>query len=75
MSKTQEAKDAQGWRKTPASCGNCTHFESESVIKEYERWNGVKIGWVEEKKMRCGIGGFKVGKMNVCDRFERKEAV
>lgn len=64
MSKQTEAKINQGFRKTPYTCSNCAHFSSQSSTNTY--------GWVGEKQLRCLIGGFKVGKTNVCNKHELK---
>lgn len=68
MSKQSGAKFAQGYRNDPNCCQRCEHFSKTVVEKTYEAYGGLKT-WTEDKNMRCGIGGFAVKKMAVCDRF------
>lgn len=70
---TRRAKQEQGYRETPDTCGNCAHYQSEVVEKTYDTWDGVHHVWTEEKKKRCSIGGFPVKKTATCDRYLRKE--
>lgn len=65
-SKIEQAKQQQGWQKTPKTCVNCKHFSSEK-----QDIKGVYGNYTEEKNLRCTIGGFKVGKSNVCDLHEK----
>lgn len=69
MSKQNESKAAQNYRKTPNCCNNCTHFRKEVVETSYKSWDGLRT-LSEDKRLRCGIGGFAVSKMAVCDKFE-----
>jgi len=64
-----KAKEVQGYdpKPEPAVCSKCKHFTSERT---------ERIGWdsrtyVDEKKLRCGIGGFAIKKMGSCNLFER----
>jgi hypothetical protein len=63
MSRVQDKKDAQGFRAPGHSpvCTNCEHFTSDKV----------KSSWgnhYDEKKLRCGVGGFAVKRTTSCDR-------
>lgn len=66
-SKQEQAKQDQGYRKEPNHCSNCKHFEFE-----VEKRAGYYGSYEEKKKLRCGIGGFKVNQNAVCDRWEKK---
>lgn len=69
MSKQSEAKAAQNYRRELDKCEGCAHFQKE--FEEYpDYWDKSKT-WTKDKNLRCGIGGFKVHKTAVCDRFER----
>lgn len=59
MSKQSEAKYIQGYTKTPKTCSNCESFRSKKLETQY--------GWIDEKEMRCNLGGFKVNKTSVCN--------
>lgn len=66
-SKTQEAKDAQGYTKKSQQCNNCKNYKSEMVEMPEDRWrNAYKV----EKNKRCGIGGFAVQSSASCKRYE-----
>lgn len=67
--KVQQAKDEQGYVKSPRSCGTCTHYKFEAVHKNTE-YHGIIV---EEKNKRCGIGGFAVQVSSSCHKYERKE--
>ena len=69
MSKQSDAKAAQGYGKKPASCGNCVNLKSEMVNFLPTRYwpNGRTL----EKNLRCGIGGFAVGKSGHCTLWAR----
>lgn len=69
MSKQEEAKKTQGFRKKPAwpVCGNCKMFKMD-IIKEKGCVGTYKV----EKNIRCGFGNFKVGKTDTCKRHEGK---
>jgi hypothetical protein len=71
MSKQSDAKEAQNYRRELDKCESCAHFQKEVKEFEYQAFSGLQK-WTEDKNLRCGIGGFKVHKMAVCDRFERK---
>jgi hypothetical protein len=64
-SKTQEAKDAQGYTKKPQQCNNCANYKSEMVHTPAspENWRGA---YNTEKNKRCGIGGFAVQSSASC---------
>lgn len=61
MSKQSESKLTQGFLKKSPMCSNCEKFTFESETKE--SFYGT---FEREHKLRCGIGGFKVGKSNWC---------
>ena len=69
MSKQSEAKEAQGYSKHSASCGNCANFKSEitRLPAPYDWRNELGI----EKNRRCGIGGFAVGRNGHCTLWTR----
>ncbi len=74
MSRQEIAKTAQGY--TPKAiapvCGNCAHFRSKLEKMRYSQW--TEQTYTKESEMRCGIGGFKVGKSATCDRWEKRPA-
>jgi len=61
MSKQSEAKDRQDYTRELKTCGNCAHFKCDS-----EKWNG----YITERNLRCGIGGFKVHKTATCNEYK-----
>lgn len=63
-SKQGQAKQDQGYTKELKKCSNCKHFEFDVEVH--------RSGWEEKKKLRCGIGGFKVMQHSVCDRWVKK---
>lgn len=69
MSKQSDAKEAQNYRRELDKCESCMYFRLD-VIEEKSKWSDQV--YRTEKNLRCGIGGFKVHKTAVCDRFERK---
>lgn len=66
MSKQSEAKLAQGYRKQPDTCSNCRHQQFDVIEKIYTNWNGRAETWNAEKKHRCSVGGFAIGKNSTC---------
>jgi hypothetical protein len=64
MSKQSEAKERQGFRKKPewAICSGCEYFTWDEVHKY--------PGYIQEKNVRCSLGGFKVGKTDTCNMHE-----
>lgn len=72
MNKQSDAKAAQNWRKESDTCARCSHFKCD--IESYpDYWDKSKTH-TKEKNLRCGIGGFKIGKSNTCDLFEPRTA-
>ena len=68
MSKQTEAKAAQGYTNRGPTYANCVHF---SCSKEEVRYNHYSTRtWTRESNLRCGIGGFKCGKVSWCARYE-----
>lgn len=70
MSKQSEAKKQQNYNPKPVhnTCSNCAHYRS--VYREMRDWRGNI--YVEEKELRCGIGGFAVNKLATCSAHELK---
>lgn len=73
MSKQSEAKLAQGYRTRPSTCSNCKHLQFDVIEKSYTHWNGKVETWPQEKKHRCAVGGFAVGKNSTCNIHALKE--
>ena len=71
MSKQSDAKAKQNYRDKPEwpECRNCKFFASDEVRK-YSEYSGND--YVEEKNLRCTIGGFKVMKLGTCDKHQPK---
>lgn len=70
MKKTvEEKKKEQGWIKKPACCRSCKFFTSKLVKGK----NYIGLPYETETNLRCTIGNFKVGKMNWCTKYERRE--
>lgn len=69
MSKLDDLKAEMGFTKSAPMCGNCKHFTTEKETTE--DWAGRP--YTIDKMLRCSLGGFKVGKSNWCERYERKE--
>ena len=65
MSKQSDAKDRQGFRKSPDTCSNCYHFTS-TMTEEKRKYGYGNV--TVESNLRCSIGGFKVNKMSVCNK-------
>ena len=66
MSKQSEAKKSQGYREEPACCKNCANYRSDIQQIPASTWVPAhKI----EKGRRCGIGGFAVRALGVCNLF------
>ncbi|AKJ28793.1 hypothetical protein [Caldimonas brevitalea] len=74
MSKVEQAKAAQNYRAKPEhpSCSTCQHFSMETVEKTYQAASRLYT-WTEEKNLRCTLGGFKVLKKGVCDKFALRQ--
>lgn len=66
--KLETIKAEMGFQKTAPTCGNCKHFAFDLVTRK--RYYGE---CTVETMLRCGLGNFKVGKSNWCQRHERKE--
>lgn len=66
--KIDEIKAEMGFSKVAPMCGNCKHFSTEK--ETITGWTGQE--YTLDKKLRCGIGDFKVGKSNWCLKHERK---
>ncbi len=70
MSKQSEAKKVQNYtpKASQAYCSNCQHYASDKEVK-MNAWS--KTEWIDEKNIRCGIGGFAIKKQGVCDLHVR----
>lgn len=81
------AKEAQGFvqKLAPSTCANCKNFTSERILAPWmirknkeDKDAGQRRAYYElsihgkEGNIRCGIGGFAVGKSSTCNLFERK---
>jgi hypothetical protein len=66
MSK-KNIKETIGYNPKPvhASCINCEHYRSDLI--ESKSFGHV---WTEEKNIRCGLYGFAVKKMGVCNEHQ-----
>lgn len=75
MSRQSEAKSAQGYIAKPVqkACANCVNFKFEHVLM-HPPTSWRPEGWHADKNMRCGIGGFAVGKTATCSKWAEKEA-
>lgn len=73
VSKQAQAKIEQGYVTKPVwpVCGNCDHFHSERRVVETDHISGTE--YTEEIGLRCGLGGFKVGKSGACEQHKKKE--
>lgn len=67
MSKQSEAKKAQKYNPKPQQpeCQNCFYYNSE--IKERVSAYGGNT-YKDEKKLRCGLGGFAIKKKGTCNK-------
>lgn len=66
--KIDELKTEMGFSKEAPMCGNCKHFTSErETILDW-----ANREYSKEVKLRCGLGGFKVGKSNWCQKYQHK---
>lgn len=76
MSKVSEAKAAQNFRAKPVHprCADCQHFTMDRVEERSSYMLNASV-WIRETNLRCSLGGFKVGKQSVCDRFAQGEPV
>ena len=66
VSKTQQAKDDQGYTKKPQQCNNCKNYKSEMIYMPADRWCGA---YQVEKNKRCMIGGFAVQSSASCKLY------
>ena len=72
MSKQSEAKERQGYNAKAAQrvCMTCQHFMSDH--EEQRGYDGRLNGYMMEKNIRCGLGGFAVKKMGLCNEWAVK---
>ena len=63
----QNKKEEMGYTPKPIQkmCSNCSHFSSVFEKTEY--------GYMQEKELRCSIGGFAVKKQGNCNIHEFKK--
>ena len=68
MSKQSDAKIAQRYDDKPVwkECRNCKHFASDKSTP-------YASGYIEEKNLRCTLGGFSVKKLATCRKHEPQE--
>lgn len=73
VSKQSEAKERQGYVAKAAQrvCMTCKHFQSD--LEEQRGYNSKPNGYMMEKNIRCGLGGFAVKKMGLCNEWATKE--
>lgn len=66
MSKQSEAKKHQNYNPIPdrGMCSNCKHYTSNHIA------NGWLKAYIQEKNIRCGIGGFTIKKTATCSSHE-----
>ena len=82
MSKTTEAKAAQGYDPKPLqTCTHCEHYRSETALPAWAvKANAGKgrtytLGeYGKEGKVRCALGGFAIKKTASCQKFTLKKA-
>lgn len=67
--KIDAIKKEMGLMKKGPTCSTCKHFTTEK--EKRMGWNGVEF--TVEKKLRCGLGGFKIGKSQWCKRHEHMD--
>ena len=67
--KIDEIKAEMGFAKKAPCCATCVHFSTEKG--SFTDWRNQEYTY--DKKLRCGIGGFAVGKSNWCQKYERKQ--
>lgn len=72
MSKVEAAKIAQGYirKPVPKVCGSCAYFRSKVQQIQYSEWSTRTYS--KHSELRCGIGGFKVGKGATCNRWDQR---
>ena len=70
MSKQSKAKAEQGYqaKAVPRVCATCAWYRSD--VSELTTSYGAR--YLVEKNRRCGVGGFKVRKKAVCNRWQDK---
>jgi hypothetical protein len=70
MAESRQAKNKrlQGYnpKPTPQTCCNCVFFIKDMVEKRY----GQGEPFLEEKNLRCSLGGFAVKRRGTCNEFE-----
>lgn len=85
-STAEAAKEAQGFvrKPEPSTCANCKNFTGKKILaswmikqNEADKAAGKREYYKlanhgKEGELRCGIGGFAVGKSSTCNLFERK---
>lgn len=72
MSAVSDAKAAQYYQPKPVHsvCGNCLHFTSKTEEIRYSSYGAGS--WMREYELRCGLGGFKVGKAGTCNSWRAR---
>ncbi len=69
MSKQEDAKKMQEWRKKGPTCADCVGFRSD-IVKQQALGYGE---WIKETNLHCAIGEFSTGKFSWCKEYEWKE--
>ena len=73
MSKQSEAKAAQRYTDKAYCCSDCRNITRDMVLPAWMRGDPkydndtARNAHLVEKNLRCGIGGFAVKKLGVCD--------
>lgn len=71
MSKQSELKLLMDYKEKPVFpiCSNCKHYQSEMITT-----NNFGKDWVQEKNIRCELGGFAIKKQATCNKHQFKPA-
>lgn len=79
MSAQSKAKESQGYvpKAVPSVCSNCRYFQADyvDVNEKFHKGDATSLirPFFEHRNMRCGIGGFAIKKMGVCNSWIKKE--
>jgi len=66
QSKQADAKFRQEWQKHGPTCATCVRFKSNK--KTIRSAFGGE--YIEEKNIRCSLGGFSTGKSSWCKEYK-----
>lgn len=67
--KIDEIKAEMGFLRKAPCCATCAYFTTEKGTFT-DCWDRE---YTYDKKLRCGIGGFAVGKSNWCKKYEAEK--